>query len=244
MLVLTGSGCHAATPDARTDPPTTTRTAPPVDAKSGAALPTKAFHLPADGVLPAGCLAWSARKSAAACTVGAVGTNMDHGAWSVVFLGDYGSESVDLAAHTRFADGARFSPTDPLPVGTQTLLVAKLEEGNYVALEPLRRRVEAGAPLAWGGAEILWKRESTFAGGENQAPRYTDTLTIRWDSESPPVTIESREDAPVASPEYAAYLIPGNRYAVMSDVAAYGDEGLYGTKAGAWLCDRLAKRCD
>jgi len=37
----------------------------------------------------------------------------------------------------------------------------------------------------------------------------------------------------VASPAYAVYVIPGERFAVVSDVAGYGDEGVAG-------CARIA----
>jgi hypothetical protein len=80
--------------------------------------------------------------------------------------------------------------------------------------------------------------------GENQAPRYTDTLAIRWAPGGALTPIEIREDAPVDSPDYTAYLLPGDRFAVVSDVAGYGDEGVAGVKASAFRCDRTAKRCE
>jgi len=158
--------------------------------------------------------------------------------WQVQFLGDPSTPALDF--------GAEMEPGDDNPTRAaqqRMQLEATLARGGYVELKPLHRRLQAGKPLAWEGAELLWTRKQTFAGGENQAPRYTDTFEIRWDAGSAPTTIGSREDAPVDSPEIAVYVIPGGRFAVVSDVAGYGDEGISGTSSNAWRCDRVEKRC-
>ncbi len=250
-FVLAGSACHPAPPEAAIGPEITVgrADAPPVasaTAAPDAVLPAAAFHLASDGVVPSECFAWSPRISSAACTLGLVFTmGMDTSPeWRVAFLGDARAQPVDLV--TEAPPGrTRFSTTEPPAPSARAELEAALAAGGYVTLAPLRRRLREGTPLAWAaGAELRWTRKRTSPGGENMAPRYTDTLAIRWAPGEALATIESREDQPVASPEYAVYLIPGERFAVVSDIAHYGDEGTYGVRASAWRCDRVARRCE
>jgi hypothetical protein len=250
-VALVGTACRPAPPVVPTVAvPGAALPSPSAAVDAGAAPPAAAFHLPSDGVVPEGCFAWSPRTGAAACAIGIVGHNMPgtgetfHAEWRVAFLGDPGARPLDLV--TAPPDGAGFFRTNAPPApAARAQLEAALSAGGYVGLGPLQRRLRAGAPLAWAaGAEILWTRRTTAPEGENQAPRYTDTLAIRWAPGGALTPIETREDAPVESPEYAVYLLPGERFAVVSDVAGYGDEGVAGMTASAFRCDRLAKRCE
>jgi hypothetical protein len=165
--------------------------------------------------------------------------------WKVAFLGDVATKPVNLVPPAAPNEVGGFKVTEPIAAGPRAQVEAALAAGGYVALAPLRHPLHANLPLAWtGGAEILWTRKQAFAGAPNQAPRYTDTLAIRWAAGGALTPIETREDAPVASPEYAVYLVPGERFAVVSDVAGYGDEGVAGETAHAFRCDRSAKRCE
>jgi hypothetical protein len=210
-------------------------------------MPTAPFRLTGKGGVPDGCFAWSPRNNAAACAIGIVGSNLPgggtyHTEWRVELLGDAAAPAVDLTGGAPKDEA--FSATEPLAASVRAQLEAALAAGGYVELAPLHQVLQAGKPLAWAeGAEILWTRKRTFPGGENQAPRYTDTLSVRWAAGGAPTTIETREDAPVGSPEYAAYLIPGGRFAVLSDDAGYGDEGVSGSIVTSFRCDRVARRC-
>lgn len=228
------------------------RPAVTVGALARDALPTQPYVLPADGVLPRGCFAWSPRTLSAACTTGLVGHNMGAAesdgpgglqpGWGVAFVGD---RARPINLFERGGSVEDFSVDAPLTPATRARLVAALDAGGYVPLAPLYRRLRAGTPLAWApGSTLLWTRRRTSRAGDNAAARYTDTLSLRWRAEEAPTVVTTREDAPVDAPEYAAYFIPGERFVVLSSLAQHGDEGVSGQTAEAWRCDRTTRRCE
>ena len=175
------------------------------------------------------------------CDEGGSGTFQ--AAWRVAFVGDARARPLDLVP--RAAADREFSAEDPPPASVRARLDAALTAGGYVALAPLYRRLRAGTPLEWApGGALLWTRRRTSRVGENAAARYTDTLTVRWGADAAPTTVMTRVDAPVGAPEYAAYVIPGERFVVLSSLAQYGDEGVSGQIVEAWRCDRTTRRCE
>jgi hypothetical protein len=60
----------------------------------------------------------------------------------------------------------------------------------------------------------------------------------------PWVTVATYENEPVYDPDVDVYLVPGERFAVLSTVRGYADEGISGTVADGWLCDAQTRTCE
>jgi hypothetical protein len=204
-----------------------------------------AYALPGNLVLEEGCLAFSPRDHAALCLYGSHGhlDGDDTPEWLVRAVGS-DLDDIDLRDDL---DAAVAHDIDerPIPARAVAALRARIASGRYVALEPLRAVLDPGIPLEWDhGAAIRWTRRQTSPGGDNAAPRYTDHLDVRWGAREPWVSINAWENEPVAEPDVDVYLVPGERFAAISTRRDYGDEGISGATASAWLCDAESRRCE
>jgi hypothetical protein len=121
---------------------------------------------------------------------------------------------------------------------------ARLAREGYRPIEAIRQTLPSNVAVAWApGATARWQRRTTARGRANQAPRYTDRVTLRWDATSAPVVLTALEERPVEDPRVAVYPVEGGRYLVVDYVGRFADEGEYGTHARAWRCDREARAC-
>ena len=213
------------------------------DAPTAPATDPAAPWVPDAAPMAPGCFAWSPERRVAACLVGQSGSNLnDDTVWRVAFSGEPAAAAISLVPSV---DAGGFDEPHRVvtPPEVRARLRARLGADGFVDLAPLRRIVPASA-LEWApGATVRWLHRRTFAGGDNAAERGTDRIELRWQPGGPSVTLTAWEDEPVAEPEIRAFAIPGGRYLVLDAVGPYADEGSYGVRALAWLCDREARTC-
>ncbi len=184
---------------------------------------------------PVGCFAWSPPRASAACAVERPGETLSELHLVVRFSSD------PRDAVTPLGEG---DSNDAPPPAALAALRARLAREGYVPLAALRRALPTGAEAEWApGATARWQRRTTFAGGENAAPRYTDRVTLRWGAGARPLDVTLLEDRAVEDPSVTMYPIPDGRHLVLEVVGRFGDEGEYGLHARAWVCDREARAC-
>lgn len=190
--------------------------------------------------LTPGCIAWSSRRSAAACVIESPTDDLTNLRVVLRFTSDAPRAVVPIVDDAAFEAEREQRPSAPAIAAAR----ARLAREGYTPIESVRRglAVNEVAPLG-NGVTARWQRRTTARAGANQAPRYTDRVTFRWDASATPLVVEALEDRPVEEPQIAVYAIEGGRFFVLEYVGRFADEGEYGTHGRAWQCDREARAC-
>jgi hypothetical protein len=246
LLTTALVGCHPTPPTAapRVEAPVARDVAPAPDAAVDAAPPpapdVASPFFAGESPLSPGCFAWSTTLASAACVIESPTDDLPHLRAVLRFTSD------GPGAVTALVDAAAFEAERAMRPSAEGLAAARarLAREGYAPIEALRQTLPANVAVAWApGATARWQRRTTARGGPNQAPRYTDRVTLRWDATSAPVVLTTLEERPVEDPRVAVYPVEGGRYLVVDYVGRFADEGEYGTHARAWRCDREAHAC-
>jgi hypothetical protein len=216
-----------------------------VDPFFGDQLSALPFEVPAQGMVPESCFAWSARLHTAACMTGSWGQGselFDQRQLVVLMDGTATTHEIDLVDdHDAGVEEA--TDATPFPPRARTELTAAMRAGGYVSITSLRHQVLPNESMDFGRAAVRWRRRRTFAGGDNAAERYSDRFEIRFSPDDTFTTLGSTDDLPVEDTTLDVYAIPSTPYLLISAHESHGDEGEYGTVVRAWFCDRDAHAC-
>lgn len=228
---LAPSGDHALTPrDASVDP--SDGASAVAEAPTSSITPGAALRL--------GCFAWSARLSSAACVVESPADDLANLRVVVRFTADAPGVWLPIVDDAAFDDSRAFVASGERAVAVN----ARLAREGYVSIAARERTLSSGAEDVWEPDGLVrWERRSTSEGGDNQAPRFADRVTLRWDARSPPLAVTLLDDRPFESPRVSMYPMSDGRTLLLELVGRFADEGEYGTHARAWRCDRVSRSC-
>lgn len=213
---------------------------PPREPASDAATDATSPFFAEGAPLRPGCFAWSPGIASAACVIESPTDDLQNLRVVLRFTSDA------PGAVTSIVDAAAFEAEREMRPSAQQIADARarLAREGYAPIDALRQTLGVDGVVTWApGATARWQRRTSARGRANQAPRYTDRVTIRWDATTPPLVLTALEDRPVEAPTVAAYPIDGGRYLLLDYVGRFADEGEYGTHARAWRCDRVARVC-
>ncbi|MFO0648576.1 MAG: hypothetical protein U0326_20210 [Polyangiales bacterium] len=209
---------------------------PASDAATDAASPFFAEGAP----LRPGCFAWSPGIASAACVIESATDDLTNLRVVLRFTSDAPGAVTPIIDAEAFAAGREMRPSAQQLADAR----ARLARDGYAPIDGLRQTLRVNGVVTWApGATASWQRRTSARGRANQATRFTDRVTIRWDPTSPPLVLTALEDRPVEAPTVAVYPIDGGRYLLLEYVGRFADEGEYGTHARAWRCDRVARAC-
>lgn len=219
------------------------------------ALPTAVLALGESAAIP-DCFAWSPRTNSAACVFAARGHNLELAhtdypglsddnpsldSWELRFLG----ASAPALRLGGYPDAPFPAIDQPPPAERRAAVNAALARGGYVSLDRFLVGLAPGDILPWGsGGSFRFLRRTSYPGGDNAAPRYASSVSVRFTGNGPWQNLETRASAPTGTQSVTVALVPGGRWAVVHSFAEFGDEGETGIESYAWRCDFQERRCE
>jgi hypothetical protein len=186
---------------------------------------------------PVGCFGWSARLSAAACTVGVLSTGrFDRPSWHLIFPGAPSLAPVDLS-HGSAAPR------------TLALVRGRLSRGGFIGVAGSEFPLTDGVPLEWRDGVAFEVRHTQVTPGreispqQSEDPTYDSVVRLRWDAHAPWTRLGLISGS-TSRPTVSVAFIPGGQFVAISRDHEYGGEGWTATNSTVWLCDRPLRACN
>ncbi len=204
-----------------------------------------------------GCFAWSESLHSALCVTGQWGHGRER-EWTTESFAVVQSGRVNFSAvfmddndgqHTEDPLAPEQLAQAPMLTSSNALLSAEVQRGRYTAFDfhdqPIGqlRGVSPDLNYRWQFGTIRVHRTRVQRAGRNQAPRYTDQISIQWTGSTEWISVAEHENEPVETAQLRALVLPGGEQLLIVSERAWGEEGAFAKMINIAECDHSTRMC-
>jgi hypothetical protein len=190
---------------------------------------------------PAGCFAWSAERSSAACALGQWPHRRASQPRVVSFLAASGDEPVPLPILLTGED-ASFAREPGIVAVTRNRLDVAMREGAFVGLPPSVPVPVNAEPLAVGRFTVSMRHQPTRRAPGSLAPAYASAVVVRLGPSGAPLVNETFGPGPCAEPTLTVVAL-SSTHLLVERACLFASQGHTDRHVAAWLCDATRPAC-